>query len=249
MTTGQDPEVKAAFLQRVREAVGRTAPLEYAPDYPPLKSAAVRQEEKVRTIEARTRARRDRIVETYLENAARAGWRVHRVWSPEDAAEAVGEIAKGLRAKTVARSAEELFRAVDVDGALRRNRATPVILASGRSRSRADVRRLAFEADMGVTGVSYAIAETASCVVTPRKGVARVTSLAPPVYAAIVRAEQVLETLDDYFALVRHQHQRSRSRSSNYANFISGPSRTGDIEQTLTIGVHGPGEVHLVLIS
>ena len=240
---------KAAFLQRVRDAIGRSEPLLYAPDYPPLKAAVTRQEEKVRTVGAKNVARRPRILERLMETADMAGWKVHRVWSPEDAAEEVGAIAQAIRARSAVRSAEDIFKTVDVDGALRRNRVNPTILASGRSRSRADIKSLAFKADMGITGVSYAIAETASCVLVPRKGIARITSLAPPVFVALVQADQVIESLDDYFAMVRLQYQRARGRTPNYANFVSGPSRTADIEQTLTIGVHGPGEVHLVLIG
>jgi L-lactate dehydrogenase complex protein LldG len=102
---------------------------------------------------------------------------------------------------------------------------------------------------MGVTGVSYAVAETASCAVTPRRGVARLSSLAPPRLVLLIEPEQVLETLDDFFAITRLNRMQARGRVPNYFNFISGPSRTADIEQTLTIGVHGPGEVHMVILG
>jgi L-lactate dehydrogenase complex protein LldG len=149
----------------------------------------------------------------------------------------------------VVRTAEDIFRRIDIDGALRRRNLSATVLASGARRRRGDLKRLAFSADIGIAGVSYAVAETASCVVTPRKGVARIATLAPPVLVLLVEAEQVIETLDDFFALTRLTFQQGRGRMPNYFNFISGPSRTADIEQTLTIGVHGPGEVHMVLIG
>lgn len=240
---------KAAFLQRVREALGRSEPLLHMPDIPALKATLPRQEEKVRTVRAKVETRRPELLVQLAETAADAAWNVHGPTAAEDAADVVAEIVVRLGARRVIRSAEEIFRRLDVDGALRRNGISPTILATGRSRGRSALKGLAFSADLGITGVTYAIAETGTCVVTPRKGVARMTSLAPPALVVLVEAEQVLATLDDYFALTRLAYHKSRGRVPNYVNFISGPSRTADIEQTLTIGVHGPGEVHMVLVA
>ncbi|MCH7654720.1 MAG: lactate utilization protein [Chloroflexi bacterium] len=240
---------KAAFLQRVREALGRSDPLLHMPDHPTLKAALPRQEEKVRTVRARIDVLRAQNLKKLAETATAASWHVHGPIAVEEAAEVVAGIASGLRAKHVVRSTEDVFRRVNVDSALRRSGISPTVLAAGRSRGRSALKGLAFEADLGITGVSYAIAETGTCVVTPRKGIARLTSLAPPAYIALVEADQVLGNLDEYFALTRLVYQKSRGRTPTYVNFISGPSRTADIEQTLTIGVHGPGVVHMVLIA
>ena len=240
---------KAAFLGRVRAALGRTEPISHTPDHPPLKATPIRQEEKVRTVRAKNEARRPQLLNRLAETATAASWHVHRVNTPQGAAATVAEVAGRLRARSVVRSAEPVFSTVDVDGALRAKNIPSTVLAVGRSRTRDDLKRLAFAADLGVTGVSYAIAETASCAVTPRKGVARLTSLAPPALALVVEAEQVIESLDDFFALTRLEYQLARGRAPRYYNFISGPSRTADIEQTLTIGVHGPGEVHMIIVG
>ena len=240
---------KPAFLQRVREALGRSEPLLHMPDHPTLKAALPRQEEKVRTVRARVEARRAQSLKQLAETATAASWQVHGPVAAEDAAEVVAEIASGMRAKRVVRSTEDVFRRVNVDAALRRSGASPTVLAAGRSRGRSALKGLAFAAELGITGVTYAIAETGSVVVTPRRGISRLVSLAPPAYVALVEADQVLGSLDDYFALTRLAYQKSRGRAPNYVNFISGPSRTADIEQTLTIGVHGPGVVHMVLIA
>jgi len=100
---------------------------------------------------------------------------------------------------------------------------------------------------MGVTGVDYAIAETGSCAIVARKGVSRLASLLPPVHVAVVERGQVLPSLDELFALRRHSH--AQGDAGSYMNIISGPSRSGDIEQTLVTGVHGPREVHMVLLG
>ncbi len=249
MPAPEESPNKTAFLNRVREALGRGEPMLHPPDHPPLRANAVRQQEKVRTVVARNKARRAQTLDRLARTAAAASWSVRRARDAEEAAEAVASIAQQTGAKSVIRSSEDVFKRVDVDSALRSVGAAPAILASGRSRRRGQLRDMAFRADLGVAGVAYAVAETASCVIVPRRGVARLASLAPPSLALIVEPEQVLETLDDFFALTRLDRMQSRSRGPNYVNFISGPSRTADIEQTLTIGVHGPGDVHLIIIG
>ena len=244
----EDPN-KEAFLARVRAALGRTEPITVTPDHPPLKAALPRHEEKVRTILGKVEARRSMSIAMLADNAAKASWNVHRVRGDVEAASAVGEIARKVGARNVIRTGEDLFRRIDVDGALRKRGVSPTVLASGKSRRRTDLKAIAFRSDLGVSGVEYAIAETASCAIVPRRGVARMTTLAPPVLVLLVEEQQVLESLDDFFALVRFQFLTARGRSPNYYNFISGPSRTADIEQTLTIGVHGPGEVHMVIVE
>ena len=95
--------------------------------------------------------------------------------------------------------------------------------------------------------MDYAIAETASCVLLARKGVSRVVSLLPPVHIAVVESGQVLPSLDELFTLRRQDFMRGDLGS--YMNLISGPSRSADIEYKIVTGVHGPGEVHMVLLG
>ncbi len=247
--TPEEHPNKTAFLLRVREALGRTEPIVHMPDHPSLKANSTRQQEKVRTIVAKNAARRSQSLDRLARTASAASWNVRRAGDAEEAASIVAEIAQQSGVKNLVRSAEDIFKRVNIDTALRSVGVSPAILASGRSRSRGALRDMAFRADMGVTGVSYAIAETASCAVIPRRGVARLASLAPPRLVLLIESEQVVETLDDFFAITRLNRMQARGRAVNYFNFISGPSRTADIEQTLTIGVHGPGEVHMVILD
>ncbi|PKB77684.1 MAG: hypothetical protein BZY70_01430, partial [SAR202 cluster bacterium MP-SInd-SRR3963457-G2] len=104
-------------------------------------------------------------------------------------------------------------------------------------------------ADIGLTGADYAVAETGSVIVMPRKGMSRLVSVVPPVHLALVRPEDLVESLDDLFLLRRLEYHEKGGEMGSYLNFITGPSRTADIEQTLVVGVHGPKEVHLVLLG
>ena len=86
-------------------------------------------------------------------------------------------------------------------------------------------------------------------VVLPRRGLSRLVSLAPPVHLALVRPQEVVETLDDLLLLRRLEYYHNGGDMGSYLNFITGPSRTADIEMTLVVGVHGPKEAHLVLLG
>jgi L-lactate dehydrogenase complex protein LldG len=95
---------------------------------------------------------------------------------------------------------------------------------------------------VGVTGAAGAIAESGTIAVLAGPGRARSASLLPPVHVAIVPVSRLYADLPSFLA----SHPDVAEQGSNLV-LITGPSRTADIEMTLTRGVHGPGEVHVVL--
>jgi L-lactate dehydrogenase complex protein LldG len=103
-------------------------------------------------------------------------------------------------------------------------------------------RREQARADVGVTACHGAIAETGSLALISGPGCSRTVSLLPPFHIAVVSHEDLLATMADFFQL-RHD---AIARAAN-CTFVTGPSRTADIELSLTIGVHGPGKVAVVL--
>lgn len=94
----------------------------------------------------------------------------------------------------------------------------------------------------GLTGVSAAAAETGSLLLTGGPGKPLLASLLPEIHLAVVQADQIAWSIDDLL-------QNPDLRSASAAALVSGPSRTGDIELTLTIGVHGPGRVVVFLVE
>ncbi|PYQ12395.1 MAG: hypothetical protein DMF80_18410 [Acidobacteria bacterium] len=97
-------------------------------------------------------------------------------------------------------------------------------------------------AEVGVTGCDGAIAETGTLALLSGRGRSRAVSLLPPVHVAIVRPEDLCFSMGEFFA--RHGARMSQEPS---CTFVTGPSRTADIELTLTLGVHGPGRVVVVI--
>ena len=97
-------------------------------------------------------------------------------------------------------------------------------------------------AEVGLTGCDAALAETGSLVLLSGPGRSRTVSLLPPLHVALVGRDQITYSLGDFFAA-----SRARLRQSASCTIITGPSRTADIELTLTLGIHGPARVIVIV--
>ncbi|MEO5700228.1 MAG: lactate utilization protein [Casimicrobiaceae bacterium] len=98
---------------------------------------------------------------------------------------------------------------------------------------------------IGVTGCFCAVAETGTLVMTTGADTPTATTLLPDTHVAVVRARRIVAGMEDAFALVR----KERPTMPRAINFISGPSRTGDIEQTIVLGAHGPFRLHIIVVG
>lgn len=105
-------------------------------------------------------------------------------------------------------------------------------------------RRRLLSADVGVTSVGFAAAETGSLAMIDDGGCDTVASLLPPVHVALVSHEQVVADLFDVFDALE---SRKTGDWPSSVVFITGPSKTGDVELKLTTGVHGPKHWHVIV--
>jgi L-lactate dehydrogenase complex protein LldG len=100
-----------------------------------------------------------------------------------------------------------------------------------------------------ISGADAGIAESGTIVLRSGAGRGRLASLIAPVHIAVLRRARIVRGLGAALAMLQEQHGRDMLVDSSNLTLISGPSRTGDIELTLTLGVHGPREIHVVLID
>jgi L-lactate dehydrogenase complex protein LldG len=105
------------------------------------------------------------------------------------------------------------------------------------------IRQDCATADLGITTAAYAMADTGALVVLATGEESRLVSLLPPVHVTVLPAGRVLSSLDELFTVLPDPAAASASMV-----LIAGPSRTADIEQILTLGVHGPRELGLVVV-
>ncbi len=107
----------------------------------------------------------------------------------------------------------------------------------------AALRAACVTAEAGITSADYALADTGTLVMLSSLDEARMISLLPPVHLAVVPLEKLLTGLDELFT----RFERPAELTSSMV-LITGPSRTADIEQILVRGVHGPGEIHVIVV-
>jgi L-lactate dehydrogenase complex protein LldG len=102
---------------------------------------------------------------------------------------------------------------------------------------------------VGVTGCFCALAETGTLVLVSSPETPSSTHLLPETHVAIVPASRIVATMEDAFALMRAERGGVAQMMPRAINMVSGPSRTGDIEQTIVLGAHGPYRVHVVVTT
>ena len=243
-----------SFLQNVRRALGREQGRPPTPDDASHIALSRDQvEDRAKAIQDEMATRADELFGALEQSAEQGGWNVVRVADPRAAANRIAEIARDLEARSILRSTHPVLEGMGLEALLDGSGISLGVMAGDatdsdeRDRRREKLRRQAIDADMGITGVDYAVAETGTCVLLPRKGLSRLVSLLPPAHVAVVKKGQVLPSLDELFTLRRREFLHENLGS--YMNLITGPSRSADIEYQLITGVHGLGEVHMILVG
>ncbi len=155
-----------------------------------------------------------------------------RLASRDDLQSALADLVKGEQVRKATLWATPDIQAWDVAGRLN---ALGVIVVS----PQAGMRAVA-ECDLGVTGVDAALPETGTLLLRSSPEKPRVVSLLPRVHLAILRPSALRPDLHQAFAEVK---------GDGYVVLVTGPSRTADIELTLTLGVHGPKSLHAWLLD
>lgn len=216
---------RAAFMARVRGALARATTLE--------RVAPPRIDESV----ARVGRADDDVAGLFARRATVAGMNVLRVRATEMVEQIVRILIKG-GAQRVALGDLGVTSALLTAGL---RSAGIVVIESGGAEGFAPL----YDADAGITDVQAAIAETGSLVCCSGPGRGRGLSLVPPIHIAVVRKSDIVPDLIDYWASA----ERGGAALPSSIVLITGPSKTADIEGILITGVHGPREVHVVLVE
>jgi L-lactate utilization protein LutC len=222
---------RAEFLEAIRHRTrtGKYKPT-HAPDVAWTEREGPRESEPIEDPPAR-----------FLQELEALGGHGKRAANLEEARDYVVSLAHERDAKLLLRWDVEELEELGADGPLAEAGVEVVVW-----RDLEDFREVAARADIGLSGAAWAVAETGSLVLVHGPGKGRTVTLLPPTYVAVLPAERVLRTVDE--AIEKYARGGAANLPVNVC-FHTGPSRSGDIEMEIFVGMHGPGDVHVVLVG
>lgn len=203
------------------------------------------------------------LIDRFIGEAVRVGALIHRAADPEEVRKHLKGITHEHNARLAVRWDDPLLDELGVDGVLAQMGVEVVVdnlrnlsestegeaATEKAEKARAYLKQKMAEADLGLSTAHYALAETGTLVLIAGEGKGRAVTALPPVHVAVLEAERLVPSLGDFLAIASKREGKDIPSLDKYISFITGPSRTGDIELALTIGVHGPGEVHIILFD
>ena len=194
---------------------------------------------RIREIRERSRLMHNDLILRFAQAAKKVGCQIAEVQYFQAVGRYVADLARLKGAKLIQASSHDLVERLGLRSFLEGSE----IVASG-----PDPEGILM-ADFGVSDALIGIAETGSLLIHLDPVDPRLVTMLPPVHVALLPREDLVESLEDGIAITRHLIiERFAQGKPSYISWITGPSRTGDIERVLTIGVHGPKELHIVLI-
>lgn len=236
------------FLDRIRAEAAHAQGL--VPATPATRPAEAGAE--AAAVRERSRRETESLLARFRTEAERVGVSVRRAAGIAEAGEIVLELAAAREVRRVATWGRRALGLGSAVAARLRQAGIEVAEASPDEIAEGDrtalCRRLA-EADLGLTGADLAIAETGTLVLASGAGRGRGVSLLPPYHVALFGRDQLVASLAEAGVVLEGwEAARPPGMGANVV-FVTGPSRTADIELTLTRGVHGPREVHAVFVD
>lgn len=208
---------REAVLHKVRMALGRSAG--QSVDEPPPTRLLIPEVD----IEAR--------IQSFCERIEALAGKTYRAACADDARDYVSRVVAG---RIAVASNAPILRECGIDS-------LPGVQAGIADANQ--LRAVCSTAPCGISGADYGLADTGTLVMLSSRREARLISLLPPVYIALVARQSLLTGLDELLTILPRPAEQTSSMV-----LITGPSRTADIEQILVRGVHGPGEIHVVVV-
>ena len=251
-----------AFITKIRSALGHSSN-----DRPGSRELCVGQyTDATRAIldriKNRSSADRQKLLDRLIEMARPINLNVTCLEDEQSATTAIAELVKNKAPewgdrKSVAAWKHPLIDGLNLAQALAPQKVPVYVTELGNDpaghqcgeKARAEIRKQVIDAYIGITSADFCMADTATLVMRTRPGQARAVSLVPSIHVAVITLDQIIFDLKELYALLQWDPEIQKEGLTNCMTFISGPSKTADVEATMVHGAHGPRAVYVYVIS
>ena len=196
-------------------------------------------EERIQKIREEASLRAADLVQRFVLVANKAGCQVEEVKDLQEAGYSIAKLARSKGVQLIQVSSTSLLERLALETTLE---------GSGITITGPDPEGI-LKADLGISDAGLGIAETGSLLIHLDAPDTRLITMLPPIHIALLQREDLVESLEEGLLITRHRtlHAQAQGQPS-YISWVTGPSRTGDIEHVLTIGAHGPKELFIILV-
>ena len=235
---------KGGFLGNIREALGYSREDARSPKECAVVFAGSDDTAILEKIQYRTRVEKQTLLQTFQANAAELNLNVHSVRSLDGAGDKIVEIVEATEPEFG--TAKQILQHDHADIAalqLWKRFSGKAVQVHTSYPADGEVREKTIASYIGITVPTWAVAESATVVQITKSGQPRSTSLVPSIHIVLLHIDNLLADLTEVYALLRQEPPEY-----SYV-FISGPSKTADIEAHLVHGAHGPYAMHVIVID
>ena len=244
---------QAEFINRIKAALGQSVaePRPEAGLFTPEMTAETR--EILEHIKNRSSEERKKLLATLIEAADPINLKVIPCEDVDSLTATLAELVRDKDSewgdpKSVAAWQHPLIHSLNLPEVLS-EQGVPVFFTDLQKTREENLRHRISASYIGITSADFCMADTATLVMRTRPDQARTVSLLPSIHVAVIELNQIISDLKELYALLKWDPQERQEGLTNCMTFISGPSKTADIEATMVHGAHGPREVHVYVIT
>jgi L-lactate dehydrogenase complex protein LldG len=253
---------QVAFINRIKSALGYSPDLQR--DVAELCTSKFSDETGaiLDRIKNRSQAERQQLLDRFIEMAAPIKLNVIVLKDEESVTAAIADLVKNKDPewgdqKSIVTWQHPLTERLNLADALA-DQNVPVHVAEfdntesdgiSTKKEREQLRQHVIDSYIGITSADFCMADTATLVTRTRPGQARSVSLVPSIHIGVIYLDQIIWDLKELYALLNFDPEVSQEGLTNCMTFISGPSKTADVEATMVQGAHGPREVYVYVIT
>ena len=246
------------FIKAIQQALGKSSPSAPLFDQSELFGAQPKDlENQLNAYINKKKPDKDALLNLFIEQAELINMKVIPVENLSMASLGIQELVQNTEPewgheKSVIAWQHPLIDQLKLEETLSKNNVTVFTTQTSNkpdSEEREKIRTRLLQSYIGITSADFCVAQSATLVLRTRPNQPRAVSLVPSIHVAVIRMDQILESLKELYFRLKWDPEEKKTGLTNCMTFISGPSKTADIELVMVYGAHGPRKLLVYVIT